>query len=91
MGKAEVFVDTAGFLALWDRGDGHHKRAAAMQKKLAAAKRGFMTTDYVLDETATLLRMRHSHAAAADFLVHPESSCLRFRRGRISIREGCRV
>ena len=61
-------MDTAGFLALWDRGDEHHKRAAAMQKNLAEAKRGFVTTDYVIDESATLLRMRHSHAAAADFL-----------------------
>jgi predicted nucleic acid-binding protein len=68
MASVEVFVDTAGFLALWDRGDEHHARAVKLQKKLAGAKRRFLTTDYVLDETATLLLLRHSHAAAVDFL-----------------------
>jgi hypothetical protein len=68
MASVEVFVDTAGFLALWDRGDEHHVRAVKLQKKLAGAKRRFLTTDYVLDETATLLLLRHSHAAAVDFL-----------------------
>lgn len=68
MASAEVFVDTAGFLALWDAGDEHHRRAVVLQKKLAARKRRFITTDYVLDETVTLLLIRHSHAAAVDFL-----------------------
>jgi len=76
MANSEVFVDTAGFLALWDRGDEHHGRAVVLQKKLAAAKRRFLTTDYVLDETVTLLLMRHSHAAAVDFLDTMEKTQL---------------
>ena len=68
MASGEVFVDTAGFLALWDKGDEHHGRAIKLQRKLAVAHRRFLTTDYVLDETATRLLMRHSHAAAVDFL-----------------------
>jgi len=28
----------------------------------------FLTSDYILDETVTLLLVRHSHAAASDFL-----------------------
>lgn len=61
-------MDTAGFLALWDGKDEHHQRAVRLQKRLADAKRGFRTTDYIMDETASLLLVRHSHSAAADFL-----------------------
>jgi predicted nucleic acid-binding protein len=68
MAGAEVFVDTAGFLALWDSNDEHHSKALSLQRDLAAKRHRFLTTDYILDETATLLLNRHSHEAAADFL-----------------------
>jgi predicted nucleic acid-binding protein len=68
MAGAEVFVDTAGFLALWDSSDEHHSKALDLQRDLAAKRHRFLTTDYILDETVTLLLNRHSHAAAADFL-----------------------
>ena len=68
MAEANVFVDTAGFLALWDASDEHHVRALGLQSELARQKRGLVTTDYVVDETVTLLLVRHSHAAASDFL-----------------------
>ncbi len=68
MASADVFVDTAGFLALWDASDGYHEKATRLQSELARKKRRFVTTDYILDETVTLLLARHSHGAAADFL-----------------------
>jgi predicted nucleic acid-binding protein len=68
MAQADIFVDTAGFLALWDAADEHHARAVRLQADIARKRRRFLTTDYILDETATLLLVRHSHAAAADFL-----------------------
>jgi predicted nucleic acid-binding protein len=68
MGASDVFLDTAGFLALWDSSDAHHATAVRLQRDLAAKRRRFLTTDYVIDEAATLLLKRHSHAAAADFL-----------------------
>jgi predicted nucleic acid-binding protein len=74
MGLAEVFVDTAGFLALWDAADAHHTAAAQLQTDLVRKRRAFVTTDYVADETATLLLMRHSHGAAVDFLQSPAAS-----------------
>ena len=61
-------MDTAGFLALWDAADAHHARAVRLQSELSGKKRRFLTTDYIVDETTTLLLVRHSHAAAADFL-----------------------
>jgi uncharacterized protein len=68
MAVHDVFMDTAGFLALWDAGDEHHGRAVQLQSQLARKKRRFVTSDYVVDETVTLLLVRHSHAAACDFL-----------------------
>jgi uncharacterized protein len=68
MAALDVFMDTAGFLALWDAADEHHGRALRMQGELARKGRRFLTTDYIIDETVTLLLVRHSHAAAADFL-----------------------
>ena len=74
MAAADVFVDTAGVLALWDAGDEHHRRAVRLQEELGRRNRRFLTTEYVADETVTLLLVGHSHAAAADFLQTIERS-----------------
>ena len=74
MAANDVFMDSAGFLALWDAGDEHHRNAVRLQKELVAKRRRFLTTDYVVDETVTLLLVRHSHAAAVDFLETIERS-----------------
>jgi hypothetical protein len=74
MAAIDVFMDTAGFLALWDAGDEHHGRALRLQSEVARNGRRFLTSDYVIDETVTLLLRRHSHAAAADFLQTLASS-----------------
>ena len=68
MAASDVFMDSAGFLALWDAGDEHHEDATRLQNELVGKRRRFVTTDYVVDETVTLLLVRHSHAAAVDFL-----------------------
>jgi uncharacterized protein len=68
MAANDVFMDTAGFLALWDAADEHHGRALRLQGELSRKNRRFLTTDYIVDETATLLLVRHSRAAAIDFL-----------------------
>ena len=67
-------MDTAGFLALWDAGDGHHAAALRLQQELVRKRRHFLTTEYVADETITLLLARHSHRAATDFLDTIERS-----------------
>jgi predicted nucleic acid-binding protein len=55
---AEIFIDTSGFYALLVRGDDQHDHAQDAMRKAAKKKRRFVTTDYVLDETATLLMAR---------------------------------
>ncbi len=78
MAAADVFFDTAGFLALWDASDEHHAPALRLQERLRRARRRFLTSEYVADETVTLLLVRHSHRAAADFLTTiQESEALR--------------
>jgi predicted nucleic acid-binding protein len=74
MAAADVFVDSAGFLALWDASDAHHRAAVQLQEEFARSRRRFLTTEYIVDETVTLLLVRHSHAAAADFLDAIEGS-----------------
>ena len=54
---SEIFVDTSGFYALLAKDDDAHQKAADCVRN-AAGKRRFLTTDYVLDETATLLKAR---------------------------------
>lgn len=68
MATPEIFLDTAGVLALWDSRDEHHKHAVKIQQEAARKKRRFVTTDYILDESVTLLLVRHSHPAASDFI-----------------------
>ena len=56
--KKRLFVDAAGWMACADRNDPAHARCVAVRD--AKLRAGFMlvTTDYVLDETLTLLRLR---------------------------------
>lgn len=55
-----IFMDTAGFLALWDAADEHHERALCLQTELARKGRRFLPPDYVVDEAVTLLLVRNS-------------------------------
>ena len=59
---SDVFVDTSGFYASLVRRDDKHAEAAAILAKGAKGRKHFVTSDYVLDETATLLKARgHGH------------------------------
>ncbi|MEE8450759.1 MAG: PIN domain-containing protein [Thermoguttaceae bacterium] len=58
----DVFVDTSGFYSLLVRGDDRHRQASRILREAGQHKVRFITTDYVLDETATLLKARsHGH------------------------------
>ncbi len=54
----QIFVDTSGFYALLVAKDATHGEAVAILKSAQQSHRGFVTSDYVLDETATLLSAR---------------------------------
>jgi uncharacterized protein len=54
----ETFVDTSGFFALLVARDEMHDRARKILRTAEERQATFVTTDYVLDETATLLVAR---------------------------------
>jgi hypothetical protein len=59
-----VFVDTGGWEAFFDRDDEHHAEAARIVRRLYERGVSLLTSDYVLDETLTLLKVRCGHTAA---------------------------
>ncbi len=63
----DIFVDTSGFYALLVRRDDRHEDATGVLREARVNQRGFVTTDYVLDETATLLKARSHGHLLADF------------------------
>jgi predicted nucleic acid-binding protein len=62
-----VFVDTAAFFAIENERDRHHPEALAARDQLMAGGERLLTSDYVLDEVYTLIRMRVGHRASIDF------------------------
>jgi predicted nucleic acid-binding protein len=54
----EAFIDTSAYYAVLDRNDQWHEQCKERFEKLARAGAKFVTTDYILDETASLLQAR---------------------------------
>ena len=54
----DLFIDTSGFFSLLVKRDAHHASAGRVLARAKSDKRRLLTTDYVLDETATLLKSR---------------------------------
>jgi len=66
--KPEVFIDTSGFFALLNVNDRHHRQAARIMAAAATDQQRFVTTDYILDETTTLLGARGLQHLRGEFL-----------------------
>lgn len=60
-----VFVDTSAFVALENRRDAHHQEAVREYRRLIRAGTFLVTSDYVFDETVTLLKVRAGTEIAA--------------------------
>jgi predicted nucleic acid-binding protein len=56
-----VFVDTGGWFAYFVRRDPDHPAAVAWMRQ---NRQPLLTTDYVIDELFTLLKLRESHRVA---------------------------
>jgi len=65
---ARVFCDTSYFYACADTDDIYHRQALAMAGEAVSRGTQLWTTWDVISETVTLLRYRHSSAAAMRFL-----------------------
>jgi hypothetical protein len=58
IGQPLVFVDSAAWVALIDASDRQHSVAEEYWRSAIAQSQRFLTSNYVLDETYTLLRRR---------------------------------
>ncbi len=68
MNGAPLFVDTGGWVALFNARDRDHERASRFWGRLRDERRPLVTTDYVLDETYTVIRRsRAGLPGAVDF------------------------
>ena len=61
------FVDTSAWLALNDKNDQYHNKAAAKSIEIKKHKIELITSEYIIDESITLIRYRVSHRAAVIF------------------------
>jgi predicted nucleic acid-binding protein len=59
-----LFVDTAGWMACADASDPAHQACRATRDTALRAGQTLVTTDYVVDESLTLIRQRLSVSAA---------------------------
>ncbi|MDQ5824481.1 MAG: PIN domain-containing protein [Chloroflexota bacterium] len=74
-----IFVNTSGWLALYNPNDPNHAAARALWDDLRNQPVRFVTTDYVLDQVFTAMKMFGSlDAAQAIYTVVNNTSLLRF-------------
>ncbi|HYV41512.1 MAG TPA: PIN domain-containing protein [Thermoanaerobaculia bacterium] len=69
-----LFVDTAGWMACADEADPAHHRALQSRDTALKSESVLVTTDYVIDETLTLIRIRLTLAAAEGWWAQLEGS-----------------
>src|SRR5580658_3109258 len=74
MAAEPLFIDSGGFFALVSSKSKAHVGAVAIMEESRRTRRQAVTTDYVLDETATLLRARGLTKLLKEFLRLTEAS-----------------
>lgn len=62
-----LFVDASGWIALFSAADKYHAAASLAFRSLQTTPRRLVTSDYVLDETLTYLRLTFDHPTAVRF------------------------
>lgn len=70
MGSHRVFVDTSAWYAVQVVDDEWHRDAVETLRGIVAGPHVLVTSNYVVGETYTLLRVTCGHAAAIRFLDH---------------------
>ncbi len=74
MASEPLFIDSGGFYAMVAPDGASHKLAVEIMRASARERRRAVTTDYILDETATLLRARGLTKLLAEFFRLTEES-----------------
>lgn len=83
--SSEVFVDTSLFKALVDPSDEFHKQAISLWDKLEAEGAILTTSNYVLDESFTLIRARCGVEAVEKFRQSLLSSTFVLKIVRVTV------
>lgn len=65
--KSPIFVDSSMFKALVDEKDEFHQKAVFLWVKFKKEKVQFVTSNYILDETFTLIRKRRGRIIVDNF------------------------
>jgi uncharacterized protein len=69
-----VFVDTSAWVALADKDDSNHRKAAAVYPSLLQYQKGLITSNLIIAETYILLLNELGHQAAMNFLERIKAS-----------------
>lgn len=77
-----VFIDTSFFKAFFDSRDEFHQKAIRIWKNLEKKKASLLTTNCILDESFTLIRVRCTLQVAIKlrYLLHRYSSVISIER-----------
>lgn len=70
----DLFIDTSAWVALADRDDARHKRAAALYPSLFKTFKVMLTTNLIIAETYIILLNELGHKAALNFLSNIKAS-----------------
>jgi uncharacterized protein len=65
--KVKLFVDSSGWIALFDRSDQYQQQAATAFRQLQGQNVTLFTSDYVFDEAITFIRHHTTHLNAVQF------------------------
>lgn len=66
----QVFVDTGAWKALYDKDDLLHEQAVQCARRLQEQRLKMTASNFICDETITLLRMKTGHELATQFGDH---------------------
>ena len=58
----KIFVDTSAWVGLFGKNDKYHLKAVKIFKSIQKTSGVLYTSDYVIDETVTTIRMNSNHA-----------------------------
>jgi uncharacterized protein len=87
----KVFIDTGAFCALTIPKDQHNLTAKSVYKQIQKEKAVIFTSDYVLDETYTLLKTRGSYATAIKFMEQMDKCLINILRVTEDIEESAKA
>lgn len=76
----KVFIDTGVFLSISDKSDAFNKLVSSVYQRVVEQNAILYTSNYIIDETITLIRARVNHKAAVAFIKGFDISNIRVLR-----------